>query len=64
MRKTSVTMAENPLAVTLPQLKQLLGVGTVTARKIADEAGANMMFGKRRLYNVEKIREYLYKNSN
>lgn len=49
----------NKLMVDIESLRGLLSCGTTTARKIAESANASIKIGKRRLYNVEKIKAYL-----
>ena len=48
-----------PITVDKTELMQLLGVGRWTAEKIAEEAGASIKIGKRRLYSVSKIEDYI-----
>ena len=47
------------LAVDVKGLQVLLGCGRSTAEKIGSEAGAKMQIGKRVLWNVSKVRNYL-----
>lgn len=49
-----------PIAVDIKGLSELLSCGQPTARKIGEEAKATIRINRRVLYNVEKIREYLY----
>lgn len=62
MRKTSNFGSENrgQLAVGIDELKELLCCGRATAEMIAREAGAEIRINSRRkLFNTEKIRNYL-----
>ena len=49
----------NKLTVDITGLQGMLSCGMRTAKEIAEKAGATMFFGRRRLYNVEKIKKYL-----
>lgn len=44
-------------------LAQMLGCGKATAVKIGTDAGARFQIGRRVLFNVQKVREYLDKAS-
>lgn len=57
--KTSTTPGATRLLVGTNELQEMLSCGIVTAKKIAEDADASIKIGKRRLYNVEKIRAYL-----
>lgn len=59
MRRTTKTDNKEKLLVDFKELKTILSCGTPTAYKIADEAGAAIKIGKRRLFNVRKIEDYL-----
>ena len=61
MRKTTQTEIEcvNKIMVDIVGLQSLLSCGMVTARDIAEKANASVKIGKRRLYNVEKIKAYI-----
>ncbi len=37
----------------------MLSCGHATARKIGEQAGARIVIGRRVLYSVEKVKEYL-----
>lgn len=50
-----------PITVDIHTLMYMLGVGRNTALKVADEAGANLHIGSRKLYNVDKIKAYIDK---
>lgn len=53
------TENENRIAVDIQELQSLLSLGRNSAAKIGVEAGAAFSIGKRRLYNVEKVRAYI-----
>lgn len=61
MRKTTTfnSKMDNKLAVDIDGLMALLSCGAVTAKKIADCAEAKIVIGRRVLYNVDKIKQYL-----
>ena len=47
------------ILVDLHGLMQLCSCGRVAAEKIGNEAGAVIRVGRRRLYNIEKIKVYI-----
>lgn len=47
------------ITVDIKQLTEMLSVGRNTALAIAEEAGAGIKFGRRKLYSVDKIKEYM-----
>ena len=47
------------ITVDIKQLTEMLSVGRNTALAIAEEAGAGIKFGRRKLYSVERIRDYM-----
>ena len=53
------TTNENKIMVDIVGLQGLLSCGMGTAKEIADKAGATLYFGRRRFYNVEKIKAYI-----
>jgi len=61
MKKTTYTGITdgNQLTVDIRGLMKILNTGEATARQIGQAAGATMKVGRRRLYYVPKIREYL-----
>lgn len=59
MNKTKSRQVETPLTVDIDKLSALLSCGHATAKKIAEQAGAKIVIGKRVLYSVEKIRRYI-----
>ena len=63
MRKTNRETSSQRLAVDTPELQVMLGCGRTTAVKIGTEARARIQIGKRLLWNVSKIQEYMDKLS-
>lgn len=59
MRTTLDRQTDQKLLVTLDEVAAMLSCGLVTARKAAEEAGARVEIGRRVLYSVEKIEEYV-----
>lgn len=59
MNKTSITEPNNKITVDINGLQNMLSVGKNTAYKIGEEAGAVVRLGKRKLYVVSKIEEYI-----
>ena len=56
---SNISTPEGKILVDIKGLKSILSCGSPTAYEIADRAGASVKIGKRRLYNVRKIEEYL-----
>jgi len=64
MRKTNEYKVDEVLAVDIKGLQGMLSCGANTAKDIATKAKAIVPIGGRRcLYSVEKIREYLNNES-
>ncbi len=59
MRSTTKHVETLRLAVDLEGLMTMLSCGAVTAKKIADCAEAKIVMGRRVLYNVRKVSDYL-----
>lgn len=59
MKKTKLRETEQLLAVNLEKLSAMLSCGYATARKIGEQAGARIVIGRRVLYSVEKVKDYL-----
>lgn len=59
MRGTMRTENAEKILVDMRELRTILSCGRVTAERIAESAGASIKIGKRRLYNVRKIENYL-----
>lgn len=52
------TSLDNKVLVSLPELQEIFSVGTRKLDLIATEAGAVVRIGKRKLYNVEKMKAF------
>lgn len=65
MNKTNLqTISESTIATDIDGLVQILGCGKETARTIARLAEARVSTNSRRtIYSLDKIREYVAKNS-
>ena len=61
MNKTGKRDAEYRIAVDIETLSAMLSCGHATARKIGEEAEARIVVGRRVLYLVDKITDYLKK---
>ncbi len=59
MRQTSSVKGIIKLSGTTPELASMLGCGEATAIKIGTEAKARMKVGRRVLWNIAKVQEYL-----
>lgn len=59
MRKTNYESDVKPILVNTKGLQDLCQCGRPTAIKIANNAKAVVRFGKRLLFNVNKIQEYI-----
>lgn len=59
MRKQKQIVVANPLTVDFKTLQGTLGVGETTARRIGKESGALIKIGRRSVYRIDKIKEYL-----
>lgn len=58
-KNRSALSASDKIAVTTYELQEILSCGRATAVKIGTEAEARIQFGRRVLWNIEKIRAYL-----
>ena len=58
MNKKSENTCEK-IYVGVDELKKMLSVGRNTALKIGIDANAKIKVGRRTLYNVEKIKDYM-----
>ena len=56
---TDPSVLKNRIAVSDVELTYLLGVGIMTARRLAENANAVVFDGKRRLTVVSKLQTYL-----
>ena len=61
MKKTNSIECDNKIAVDIAGLQAMLSCGKNTADKIGEQAGAVIRIGKRKLFNVEKIKEHMNK---
>ena len=59
MSRDNATVYENPIAVDIKGLMGMLSCGYKSANKVGENAGAVVRVGRRKLYNVEKIKAYL-----
>ncbi len=59
MNKTKERSTDLPITVDIETLSAMLSCGHATARKIGQQAGAKIVIGRRVLYSVEKVKEYL-----
>lgn len=60
MNKTrKVTDTMNSITVSADILAELLNCGKSTAMKIGAESGSRIQIGRRVLYSVPKVREYM-----
>lgn len=59
MRKTNVIETPNKITVDIKTLQGMLGVGRDTAMRVGKEAHAVIRVGRRTLYNVAKIENYM-----
>lgn len=64
MRKTTQTDISSAMAVDVKGLMQLLSCGEQTAREIGEKSHSRIPSkGRRVLYSVDKVRNYLESNS-
>ena len=59
MNKTKERPTSQPITVKIDKLSAMLSCGHATARKIGEQAGAKIVIGRRVLYSVEKVKNYL-----
>lgn len=59
MKKDSNVEMTNCILVDLKGLMKLLSCGRVAAERVGKESSAIVRVGRRKLYNLEKIKEYL-----
>ena len=59
MYKTSSIKTDNKIMVDINELQGMLSIGRHTAKKMAEEAGAVVRIGRRKLYNIEKVKIYI-----
>lgn len=61
MYKTNNTETDIKITVDINGLQSMLSVGKTTAAEIGEKAGAIVRIGRRKLYNVRKVQEYIDK---
>ena len=59
MHKTKSSNSANKLTVDINGLQDILSVGKNTASQIGDKAGAVIRIGRRKLYIVDKVNDYM-----
>ena len=59
MNKTKERPTSQPITANIDKLSAMLSCGHATARKIGEQAGAKIVIGRRVLYSVEKVKNYL-----
>lgn len=59
MNKTKARQTNNLLMVDIEQLSAMLSCGRATARRIGNDSGARLVIGRRVLYSVEKVKNYI-----
>ena len=59
MNKKKERPTSQPITVNIDKLSAMLSYGHATARKIGEQAGAKIVIGRRVLYSVEKVKNYL-----
>ena len=59
MQKTKNRKTEHSISVDIEQLSAMLGCGKTTAKQIGEAAGARIVIGRRVLYSVRKVEEYV-----
>ena len=64
MQKRNEIDLKNKITVDINELQTILSVGRNTASRIGEDAQAVVRIGRRKLYNVEKIKKYMEDQSN
>jgi hypothetical protein len=59
MNARKETQINMKMLVTTKELAQILSIGINNARNVGEQAGAVIHIGKRRLYNLSKIEQYI-----
>ena len=59
MNKTKERPTSQPITVNIDKLSAMLSYGHATVRMIGEQAGAKIVIGRRVLYSVEKVKNYL-----
>lgn len=59
MHKTNIIESDKKITVDINGLQAMLSVGKNTAADIGEKAGAVVRIGRRKLYNVELVENYM-----
>ena len=59
MNKRISETAPSKLYVGVDELKNMLSIGRNSALQVGEKANAKVKVGRRTLYNVEKVKEYM-----
>lgn len=59
MNKTLLRETNQQIAVDIERLSAMLSCGRATARKVGEQAEARICIGRRVLYSVDKVKQYL-----
>lgn len=59
MYKTKVIYGDKKVTVDINELQSMLSIGKRSADKIGEMAGAVIRVGRRKLYNVQKVEDFL-----
>lgn len=59
MRKMKERKTDHPITVDIETLAGMLSCGQATAKQIGEAANAKIVIGRRILYSVSKIKEYI-----
>ena len=59
MNKTLKREDKHKITVDIERLAAMLSCGRATARKIGEQAEARICIGRRVLYSVDKVKQYL-----
>lgn len=59
MNKTIIRKTSKLLTVDIEGLSAMLSCGYATARKIGEQAQARIYIGRRVLYSVDKVQQYI-----
>lgn len=60
MNRTLLRESKEQITVDIERLSAMLSCGRATARKIGEQAEARICIGRRVLYSVDKVKQYLY----
>lgn len=58
-KRTDSNNYNNKMAVDIKGLCEMMSLGRNSCMKLGEDAGAVIRVGRRKLYSVEKIREYI-----